>query len=106
MDSNLPYWFHGVSKTNSNLNKNVFKFKIKIILIVLPFLWMVPWILVKRFKDNLWCWQLESDFNLILKIPHSLLLVANVFCAVFIIRMLYSKMKYRNISFEKIKKYR
>lgn len=71
----------------------------------MPFLWIIPWVVVKRFVDNRWCWQMESDWNLIIKIPHSLLLVVNIASAVFIIKVLYSKMRKR-LTKEKILKYR
>ena len=72
----------------------------------MPFFWIVPWIFVKRYADNVWCWQTESNYNLILKIPHSLLLIANIGSAIFIIKVLYSKMRRRSLTKEKILKYR
>lgn len=44
--------------------------------------------------------------NLVLKIPHTLILISNIVCAVFIIRILYSKMRVRQLSREKVMKYR
>lgn len=60
----------------------------------------------KQNKKQKRCWQAESDTNLAITIPHSILLLLNIICAVFIIRILYSKMRFRNLSKEKIKKYR
>lgn len=74
----------------------------------LPFLWNIPWIFVKAFVDNIWCWQTESYYNFINKIPHTILLVANIISATYIIRVLYSKIHSRNhaMSMEKLMKYR
>lgn len=56
------------------------------------------------------CWQTESDWNLIIKIPHSLLLIMNICCATFIFRVLYSQTMSRSMATPElavnIKKYR
>jgi hypothetical protein len=72
----------------------------------MPFIWTIPWVFVRMFLDNVWCWQVESDYNLITKIPHSLLLISNIVCAVIIIRILYSKLFVANMSLQKITQYR
>jgi hypothetical protein len=59
---------------------------------VLPLLWIIPWGFTKAYIDNYWCWQTASDWNLIIKIPHSILLVINMFCSFLIIKILYSKL--------------
>lgn len=51
------------------------------------------------------CWQTESPLNLILKIPQSIFLFANLLSAGFIIRVLYAKLN-NKISREKVIKYR
>lgn len=70
---------------------------------------MIPWVLSKKLLDDVWCWQTESEWNLIINVSHSILLATNIFCAIVIIKILYSKIKTTNISsreMEKIKKYR
>jgi hypothetical protein len=57
------------------------------------------------YKKFYRCWQAESKLNLILKIPHTFLLLANLVCAAYIIRVLYSKLETK-ISREKVMKYR
>ncbi|CAF1011690.1 unnamed protein product [Brachionus calyciflorus] len=71
-----------------------------------PILWVVPWIITRILLHNYWCWHSESNVNLILKIPQTIIYSVNVVCAVYIIRILYSKMKNRTMCREKIIKYR
>ena len=70
---------------------------------------MVPWLItrltVKMEGENVWCWQAESTLNLIVKIPHTILLLGNLVCAAYILKVLYSKLEV-NISREKVMKYR
>lgn len=72
----------------------------------LPLLWIIPWICVKALKDNYWCWQTMSPYSLIIKVPHSMLLVANIGSTVYILKVLYSKIQSNTLSREKILKYR
>lgn len=74
--------------------------------LVFPLVWNLPWILIRLVKDNFWCWQTESIYNLILKIPHTFIFIMNVFCAVYIIRCLYSKIRFPNLTREKVLRYR
>jgi hypothetical protein len=69
---------------------------------------MSPWITSKIFTNGQysWCWQTESLINLIINIPHTILTIMNVACAIFITWTLYSKMQRNNFSREKVMKYR
>nr|QVK45720.1 G protein-coupled receptor [Proales similis] len=73
---------------------------------LLPFVWMIPWIVSRFFFANKWCWHEKSLVNLIIDIPHTLLLIMNAFFAIVIFRVLFSKMTAKGISMEKVKKYR
>ncbi len=77
---------------------------------VLPVFWMVPWVFMRAFFHDFWCWQTESLWNLSIKIPHSLLLIMNISCATFIFRVLYSQTISQTMSKQEfeidIKKYR
>lgn len=52
------------------------------------------------------CWQVESLWNLLIEIPHTILTIINVSAAVYIICTLYSKMQSHELNPEKIIKYR
>ncbi|CAF0953379.1 unnamed protein product [Brachionus calyciflorus] len=74
---------------------------------VLPILWIIPWLFVRIYIESKWCWQMESLWNLLIDAPHTILTLANVLSAVFVIRTLYSKINNKNtISPEKVMKYR
>lgn len=49
---------------------------------------------------------MESLWNLIIEIPHTILTIINVTCAIFIIKILYSKIQKPRITPEKVMKYR
>jgi hypothetical protein len=52
---------------------------------------MVPWVAFTLSYNDVWCWHTESPWKLIIKIPHSLLLITNICFAISIIRILYLK---------------
>lgn len=86
----------------STLAHRLFFFYLK----ALPVIWLLPWLIAKATAENFWCWQMRSKWNLILKVPTSILLIANICSAVYIIRILYSKMLIKNLTKEKLIKYR
>ena len=67
---------------------------------------MIPWVLIRVFIENKWCWQTESEWNLVIDVPHTLLLIVNVICTIFIIKVVYSKITMRDLNKDKIKDYR
>ncbi|RNA31080.1 Vasoactive intestinal polypeptide [Brachionus plicatilis] len=73
---------------------------------VLPFLWILPWIFIRIYVENKWCWQMESIWNLLIDAPNTILTILNVLCAIFVIRTLYSKIIGQSVSPEKVIKYR
>nr|QVK45719.1 G protein-coupled receptor [Proales similis] len=73
---------------------------------LLPLAWVLPWIVSRAYLDNYWCWQTESIYNLIIKIPHTFLLCFNIIGSVMMLRILYSKMDNRNVNPVKLIKYR
>lgn len=79
-----------------SINILFLKLKLNLILVhwlflVLPVVWMTPWVAVRIMYHDFWCWQTESQWNLIMKIPHSLLLIINICFSISIIRVLYLK---------------
>ena len=50
-DQLCVFYFLGVSIIS---NSNFKIFNIKILSLVLPIVWMLPWVLVRSLKDNFW----------------------------------------------------
>lgn len=42
---------------------------------VLPIIWLIPWIFVKEFTDNYWCWQVSYIFFIKLQINNLIILL-------------------------------